>query len=107
MDEKSSDESNKIEQVYFTSCDDFSIKRENSPSSEDEPLLKSRLKSSSKANNEEEQFIEAVYPQFKRKSKRQLIDDNLGLKRQIDHLEVKANTFERTISKLLKRRVSQ
>lgn len=49
----------------------------------------------------EEKFIQAVYPQFKGKTKLQLIEDILDLKRRNDLLQVKAKTYENTINRLL------
>lgn len=49
----------------------------------------------------EEKFIHAVYPQFKGKTKLNLIDEILDLKRQNDLLSSKAKRFENTINRLL------
>lgn len=49
----------------------------------------------------EEKFIQAVYPQFKGKTKLQLIEDILDLKRRNDLLQSKAKTYENTINRLL------
>lgn len=49
----------------------------------------------------EEKFIQAVYPQFKGKTKLQLIEDIIDLKRRNDLLQVKAKTYENTINRLL------
>lgn len=49
----------------------------------------------------EEKFISTVYPQFKGKTKLQLIDDILDLTRQNELLQAKVKTYENTIHKLL------
>ena len=49
----------------------------------------------------EDKFIQAVYPQFRGKTKLQLIEEILDLKRRNDLLEVKAKTYENTINRLL------
>jgi len=49
----------------------------------------------------EEKFIAAVYPQFKGKTKLNLIDEIMDLKRRNELLQVKARTYENTINKLL------
>lgn len=49
----------------------------------------------------EEKFIDAVYPQFKGKTKLNLIEEILELKRKNDTLQIKAKTYENTINRLL------
>lgn len=49
----------------------------------------------------EDKFIQAVYPQFKGKTKLQLIEDILDLKRQNEQLHVKAKNYENSINRLL------
>lgn len=49
----------------------------------------------------EEKFIQAVYPQFKGKTKLNMIEEILDLKRQNDLLSSKAKTYENTINRLL------
>lgn len=49
----------------------------------------------------EDKFINAVYPQFKGKTKLQLIEDLIDLKRRNDLLQVKAKNYENTINRLL------
>jgi hypothetical protein len=51
--------------------------------------------------NKEEKFISFVYPDFKGKTKLNLIDQILDLKRQNELLKVKVQTYERTIKELL------
>lgn len=57
--------------------------------------------SSSTDMSREDKFIQAVYPQFKGKTKLQLIEDILDLKRQNEQLHVKAKNYENTINRLL------
>lgn len=57
--------------------------------------------SSSQGPSREDKFIQAVYPQFKGKTKLQLIEDILELKRRNDLLQIKAKTYENTINRLL------
>lgn len=57
--------------------------------------------SSTSGLSREEKFIQAVYPQFKGKTKLQLIEDIHDLKRRNDLLEIKAKTYENTINRLL------
>lgn len=86
------EESNQIEEVLLrNSGSDLSelIKIENARIEENQVLTK------------EEKFIQAVYPQFKGKTKLDLIDNILDFKRQIEILQEKANTFENTINRLL------
>lgn len=56
---------------------------------------------STKQMSREEKFIQAVYPQFKGRTKLNLIDEILDLKRQNDLLASKAKTYEDTINRLL------
>lgn len=49
----------------------------------------------------QEKFIQAVYPQFKGKTKLQLIEEILDLQRQNELLKTKAKTYEDTINRLL------
>lgn len=51
--------------------------------------------------SKEEKFIAAIYPQFKGKTKLQLIDEIFDLKRQNELLTAKVKTYENTIHKLL------
>lgn len=53
------------------------------------------------APSKDDKFIAAVYPQFKGKTKLQLIDEILDLKRQNELLQGKVKTYERTIHSLL------
>lgn len=55
----------------------------------------------SPALTREEKFIREVYPQFKGKTKLQLIEDILDLKRRNETLQVRAKTYENTINRLL------
>jgi hypothetical protein len=49
----------------------------------------------------EEKFISVIYPQFHGKTKLQLIDEILDLKRRNDLLHDKVEKYEETINKLL------
>ncbi|CRK98916.1 CLUMA_CG011995, isoform A [Clunio marinus] len=49
----------------------------------------------------EDKFIRAVYPQFKDKTKLQLIEDILDLRRKNELLQAKTKTYENTINRLL------
>lgn len=57
--------------------------------------------SSTPEMSREEKFINCVYPQFKGKTKLELIENILDLKRRNELLEVKAKTYENTINRLL------
>jgi hypothetical protein len=62
------------------------------------------IKTSSPAKQEttlEEKFIREVYPQFKGKTKLQLIEDIIELKRLNELLQDKAKNYENTINRLL------
>ena len=61
----------------------------------------SEPKESELSPSKEEKFISAVYPQFKGKTKLQLIDCILDLRRQNELLNEKVKTYESTIHKLL------
>lgn len=50
---------------------------------------------------QEDKFIQAVYPQFKGKTKLQLIEDIVELKRLNELLQEKAKNYEKTINRLL------
>ncbi|KAL7035774.1 hypothetical protein ACKWTF_008552 [Chironomus riparius] len=51
--------------------------------------------------SKEEKFISAVYPQFKGRTKLDLIDEIHDLQRRNELLQVKVKTYENTINKLL------
>lgn len=51
--------------------------------------------------SKEEKFINAVYPQFKGRTKLELIDEILDLQRRNELLQNKVKTYEDTINKLL------
>lgn len=57
--------------------------------------------SSSPQMSKEDKFIDAVYPQFKGKTKLELIEHILDLKRRNEMLQTKAKTYENTINRLL------
>lgn len=56
---------------------------------------------STEDQKQEEKFINVVYPQFKNKTKLQLIDEILELQRRNDLLQDKTKTYENTIKRLL------
>lgn len=55
-----------------------------------------------KETTNDDKFIQVVYPQFKGKTKLELIEDILDLKRQNELLQLKAKTYKNTINRLLK-----
>lgn len=63
--------------------------------------VKERQTKSMSEMTKEEKFIHVVYPNFKGKTKLQLIEDILDLKRQNELLQVKAKNYENTINRLL------
>jgi hypothetical protein len=71
--------------------------------SQDEPneLKHIKLQSSSSEMTQEDKFINAVYPQFKGKTRLELIEHILDLKRRNEMLQGKAKTYENTINRLL------
>lgn len=77
----------KLEIVYVQ--EDFRLKRDSETSEASTTLSK------------DDKFIAAVYPQFKGKTKLQLIDEILDLKRQNELLQGKVKTYEKTIHSLL------
>jgi hypothetical protein len=70
-------------------------------SQEDQEAKHTEPKPSSSGLSREEKFINEVYPQFKGKTKLDLIDQVLELKRRIEMLQTKAKTYENTINRLL------
>lgn len=62
---------------------------------------KPQSSSSTQDMSKEDKFINVCYPQFKGKTKLQLIEDILDLKRRNELLQVKTKTYENTINRLL------
>lgn len=60
-----------------------------------------QAESPSTSMSREEKFINAVYPHFRGKTKLQLIEEILDLKRINEQLQVKAKNYENTINRLL------
>jgi hypothetical protein len=65
------------------------------------PKRDSEISEQPPATSKDDKFIAAVYPQFKGKTKLQLIDEILDLKRQNELLQGKVKTYEKTIHSLL------
>lgn len=65
------------------------------------PSNRLKIESSSSEMSREDKFINAVYPQFKGKTKLELIEHILDLKRRNEMLQAKAKTYENTINRLL------
>lgn len=80
-------EEEKVEIVYFPN-DTSDIK---TPIKSPKPQELSR----------EDKFIQAVYPQFKGRTKLQLIEEIMDLKRRNELLQTRAKTYENTINRLL------
>lgn len=91
--EEEKDDNEKLEIVFLAEGEEL----------EDNKLLKSSKSQSSTSQelSREDKFIQAVYPQFKGKTKLQLIEDILDLKRRNELLQIKAKTYENTINRLL------
>lgn len=86
------DQNEKVEIVYLANND----RSYNYTSSEDPEPRTTEISS-----NNEEKFISMVYPNFKGKTKLQLIDEIFDLKRRNELLKSKVKTYENTINKLL------
>lgn len=56
---------------------------------------------SSTSISKEDKFIREIYPQFNNRTKLELIDEILDLKRKNELLQAKVKTYEKTINKLL------
>ncbi|XP_070491445.1 uncharacterized protein [Chironomus tepperi] len=80
----------KIEELIFVTNDSA---QETPPKKSEESVPASASK--------EEKFISAVYPQYKGRSKFDLIDEIFDLQRRNELLQVKVKTYENTINKLL------
>lgn len=98
----------------FSDGDDVRVKRksdtkririETSSTSEPPPIIvetvAGSMSSSASSNSKEDKFINAVYPQYATKTKLQLIEEILEMKRQNDQLQSKCSTYEETIHRLL------
>lgn len=89
--EEAKDDEEKLEIVFVSETDAL----------EDEKEAKGPKQSSSSELSREDKFIQVVYPQFRGKTKLQLIEDILDLKRRNELLQIKAKTYENTINRLL------
>jgi hypothetical protein len=81
----------KVEELIFVTNHDSSHDISPKKSEELEPI----------STNKEEKFIAAVYPNFKGRTKMDLIDEILDLQRRNELLQIKVKTYENTINKLL------
>lgn len=92
-DQSDAKEDDKLEIVFLPDM--------NQEESSEGKHVKTQPSPSSQVMSREEKFINAVYPQFKGKTKLELIEHILDLKRRNDMLQVKAKTYENTINRLL------
>ena len=81
----------KVEEILYVT---------NEPAPHETPAKKSEEMEQT-VTSKEEKFISAVYPQFKGRTKMELIDEIFDLQRRNELLQVKVKTYENTINKLL------